>query len=239
MSPSYCGFEQPCTPLTSRSAGPHVRPAISGVRARGEDSWLRPANAGGSLKIERTKRFIVTAMVTSMTLLGGVAVAWADTSSAPSATADLTALPDGPTTELDLSTSVPEAALFAASAAEVSTQVSPRILALRQIALAKKPWGARSVAKVIAKKKFKWGSTQFACLNNLWTKESGWRYRAHNSRSGAYGIPQAHPGSKMASVARDWRTNPVTQIHWGLKYIDSRYNTPCSAWSKFKRSNWY
>ena len=72
---------------------------------------------------------------------------------------------------------------------------------------------------------------QFPCLDKLWTKESGWNHRATNASSGAYGIPQAYPGSKMSSVAADWRTNPATQIKWGLGYIKGRYGTPCAAWS--------
>jgi hypothetical protein len=83
------------------------------------------------------------------------------------------------------------------------------------------------------------GIDQFPCLNKLWDKESGWNHRASNSGSGAYGIPQALPGSKMGSVASDWRTNPATQIKWGLNYIDCRYGTPCKAWSHSQSTGWY
>ncbi|TDB94368.1 lytic transglycosylase domain-containing protein [Micromonospora fluostatini] len=83
------------------------------------------------------------------------------------------------------------------------------------------------------------GIDQFPCLNKLWNKESGWNPRAHNSSSGAHGIPQALPGSKMASVGSDWETNPVTQIKWGLGYIEGRYGTPCKAWAKSQSSGWY
>lgn len=82
-------------------------------------------------------------------------------------------------------------------------------------------------------------TTQFSCLVNLWTRESSWRYTATNSSSGAYGIPQALPGSKMASAGADWRTNAVTQIDWGLGYITSRYGTPCSAWQHSQDTGWY
>ncbi len=84
-----------------------------------------------------------------------------------------------------------------------------------------------------------WGEEQFSCLDSLWTKESGWDYAADNPTSSAYGIPQALPGSKMASAGADWETNPITQIAWGLGYIDARYGTPCSAWSHSKANNWY
>jgi len=80
---------------------------------------------------------------------------------------------------------------------------------------------------------------QFPCLDKLFKKESGWNARASNSSSGAYGIPQALPGSKMASVAADWKTNPATQIKWGLGYIEGRYNTPCGAWSHSQSTGWY
>ena len=83
------------------------------------------------------------------------------------------------------------------------------------------------------------GIDQFPCLDKLFKKESGWNYRATNSSSGAYGIPQALPGSKMASVASDWKTNPATQIKWGLCYIEGRYDTPCGAWSHSQSTGWY
>ena len=75
-----------------------------------------------------------------------------------------------------------------------------------------------------------WTAVQFACLVRLWERESGWNHLARNPRSGAYGIPQALPAGKMASAGKDWRTNPKTQIKWGLRYIKSRYGTPCAAW---------
>ncbi len=84
-----------------------------------------------------------------------------------------------------------------------------------------------------------WGDDQFSCLVKLWTKESGWRVNAENRSSGAYGIPQALPGSKMASAGADWRTNPATQISWGLGYIAGRYGTPCGAWGAFQAKGWY
>lgn len=84
-----------------------------------------------------------------------------------------------------------------------------------------------------------WEFDQFSCLVNLWTKESNWRHLAKNPSSGAYGIPQALPGSKMATEGADWMTNPETQIRWGVKYIAARYKTPCGAWAFFTENNWY
>ena len=82
-------------------------------------------------------------------------------------------------------------------------------------------------------------SDQWSCLDSLWEKESGWSVYNSNPSSGAYGIPQALPGSKMASAGSDWRTNPATQIRWGLGYIGDRYGSPCAAWSHSKAHNWY
>ncbi|KAB1934781.1 lytic transglycosylase domain-containing protein [Micromonospora sp. ALFpr18c] len=83
------------------------------------------------------------------------------------------------------------------------------------------------------------GIAEFPCLEKLWTKESGWNHKASNASSGAYGIAQALPGSKMGSVADDWKTNPATQIKWGLGYIKGRYKTPCGAWSYFQNNGHY
>lgn len=83
------------------------------------------------------------------------------------------------------------------------------------------------------------GLDQMPCLNKLWNKESNWRTTAENTSSGAYGIPQSLPGSKMASEGDDWRTNPATQIRWGLGYIKGRYGTPCKAWDHSVATGWY
>lgn len=84
-----------------------------------------------------------------------------------------------------------------------------------------------------------WGEDQFSCLDALWMRESRWNPFADNPNSSAYGIPQALPGSKMASAGADWRTNPVTQIKWGLGYIEGRYGTPCGAWAHSQRRGYY
>jgi hypothetical protein len=84
-----------------------------------------------------------------------------------------------------------------------------------------------------------WGTEQYDCLVALWNRESGWNVYASNAGSGAYGIPQALPGSKMGSVGADWATNPATQITWGLNYVQGRYGTPCGAWASFQSKGWY
>lgn len=85
-----------------------------------------------------------------------------------------------------------------------------------------------------------WTGGQWTCLNMLWTRESGWRTEVWNYQgSGAYGIPQSLPASKMASTGADWQTNPATQIRWGLGYIQGTYGTPCGAWAHEEADGWY
>ena len=98
---------------------------------------------------------------------------------------------------------------------------------------AAKAYAARAVARR------GWGSAQYDCLVRLWTRESSWRADAYNASSGAYGIPQSLPGSKMAAAGADWRTNAATQIEWGLSYIADRYGAPCGAWAHSEAYNWY
>jgi hypothetical protein len=86
---------------------------------------------------------------------------------------------------------------------------------------------------------FGWSSGEFGCLQSPWNAESGWNPSASNPISGAYGIPQALPGSKMASAGPDWQTNPATQIKWGLGYIKQVYGSPCAAWSHEQSTGWY
>jgi hypothetical protein len=109
----------------------------------------------------------------------------------------------------------------------------------RQVELARTPLGAKKVAKSILLNEYGFSEKEYKCLNRLWTKESHWNYKARNKSSGAHGIAQALPASKMNVVSTDWRTNPVTQIRWGLRYISIRYETPCKALAKHKRSNYY
>ena len=109
----------------------------------------------------------------------------------------------------------------------------------RQVELARTPLGAKKVAKSILLNEYGFSEKEYKCLNRLWTKESHWNYKARNKNSGAHGIAQALPASKMNVVSTDWRTNPVTQIRWGLRYISIRYETPCKALAKHKRSNYY
>ncbi len=97
----------------------------------------------------------------------------------------------------------------------------------------------REIARQLMANKYGWGDAQFQCFNNIIMHESKWSITATNPSSGAYGIPQALPGSKMASAGADWRTNPATQIKWALGYVKARYGTPCGAWSFKSAHGWY
>ena len=97
----------------------------------------------------------------------------------------------------------------------------------------------RALGERLANELYGWTGDEWYCLDNLWARESGWRHTAENTSSGAYGIPQALPGDKMAVYGADWRTNPEPQIKWGLGYVAGRYGTPCGAWSFFLQKNWY
>ncbi|MFE9390071.1 transglycosylase SLT domain-containing protein [Streptomyces sp. NPDC006784] len=83
------------------------------------------------------------------------------------------------------------------------------------------------------------GGGQYQCFSSIVSRESGWNYRATNASSGAYGLVQALPGSKMASAGADWRTNPATQIKWGLNYMNDRYGSPCGAWDFWQANHYY
>ena len=126
----------------------------------------------------------------------------------------------------------PLGAIFSSDMALVSAISASVEMARTQI-------GAKKVAQVILTQEYGFDDSQFSCLNSLWTKESHWNYKAHNYRSGAHGIAQALPATKMAVISDDWRTNPVTQITWGLHYINVRYDNPCNAWAKYKRHRYY
>lgn len=87
--------------------------------------------------------------------------------------------------------------------------------------------------------KYLWSESDYKALVNLWERESNWNANAHNKSSGAHGIPQSLPASKMSSEGSDYYTNGYTQIRWGLKYIKKRYGSPSKAWKHFQNKNWY
>ena len=146
------------------------------------------------------------------------------------------------TTRLTLSASKNLTVATNPASASLASQMAEMALVAdisQQVEMARTIVGAKKVAKSIMNTEFEWGDDQYSCLNRLWTKESHWNYKAHNYRSGAHGIAQALPAVKMEVISDDWRTNPVTQIRWGLRYIDIRYEDPCTAWAKWRSHRYY
>jgi len=126
-----------------------------------------------------------------------------------------------------------------AASRSAEREAAPEQEAAPEPAAAPAPSGdPRSIAQSMLGS-YGWSGEQFGCLDSLWAKESGWNSSARNPSSGANGIPQALPGSKMASAGSDWQSNPATQIEWGLGYIKSVYGSPCAAWSHSQANNWY
>jgi resuscitation-promoting factor RpfB len=122
--------------------------------------------------------------------------------------------------------------------AEEQQQAAQQAAAQQQVASQVASGSPQQIALGLLSK-FGWSDDQFSCLNSLWTEESGWNVDASNPTSGAYGIPQALPGSKMASAGPDWETDATTQITWGLEYIQQTYGSPCGAWDHEEADGWY
>ncbi|MFF5445266.1 transglycosylase SLT domain-containing protein [Streptomyces sp. NPDC012888] len=122
---------------------------------------------------------------------------------------------------------------------EEKEQAASRSAAAVRDGSAFSPQTSYTVAEVKAIARQMVPAGQFQCFSNIVNHESTWNYKATNPSSGAYGLVQAYPGSKMASAGADWRTNPATQIEWGLNYMNDRYGSPCGAWSFWQANNWY
>ena len=136
-----------------------------------------------------------------------------------------------------------QAAQQQAAAQQVTQQQATQQQAAQQTAtpqpVASPPSGSPQQIAEQMLSQFGWSSGQFSCLQPLWALESGWNIYASNPSSGAYGIPQALPGSKMASAGPDWQSDAATQIRWGLTYIQGTYGSPCAAWSHEQADGWY
>jgi hypothetical protein len=123
----------------------------------------------------------------------------------------------------------------AAERREASRRAAAAVVSRSQRATS--PSAARALGRNLAAG-HGWSGGQFTCLDSLWTRESGWRVHAENP-SGAYGIPQALPGTRMSTVGSDWRNSAATQIRWGLHYIGARYGSPCNALQHWRAHHWY
>lgn len=135
-------------------------------------------------------------------------------------------------------------AAVAADRAKAAAAEQDRVAAAqkrRQAAIAEAQSDPKAAARALMVDHGWSSDEQYSCLVNLWTGESNWRWSAQNASSGAYGIPQSLPASKMAQFGADYRTNPVTQMKWGLAYLESRYGSPCAAWSTWqsRSPHWY
>ncbi|GAA4382249.1 hypothetical protein [Agromyces bauzanensis] len=130
-----------------------------------------------------------------------------------------------------------EAAAAKAAAEAAAAEEASSSSAVSRPGAPANPTEAQAIAREMLAQRG-WGDDQFGCLVELWNRESGWNVYA-SSPSGAYGIPQALPGSKMSTAGADWETSAATQITWGLGYIASRYGTPCGAWDAFNSQGWY
>lgn len=223
----------------------------------------RPRRARGLVAAGAAAAFVVTGAVV------GVDLARGDAEPAPTAAAATSAAPSAaPTKAAAAPSAAPTKAVAKPTAAKATASkpvakpaastsaakaASPKSKASQEVASARSAMTAsRSKARVVKKANESprqtgrrlasakgWGGQQFACLDKLWTKESDWTVTADNPTSDAYGIPQALPGSKMASAGAGWRNDAETQIRWGLSYIDDVYGTPCSAWAHSRATNWY
>ncbi len=131
-----------------------------------------------------------------------------------------------------------QAAAQQAAAQQAAAQQAAAQQAATETAVAQVPSGTPQRIAELMLVQFGW-SGQFSCLSALWGQESGWNVYAENPSSGAYGIPQALPGSKMAAAGANWQTDAATQISWGLGYIRASYGSPCAAWGHEEAAGWY
>jgi hypothetical protein len=178
-------------------------------------SWIRTSS-------RKSPKFLaaLTASASALAAAGVAAATVASASPASLSAAQAPAAPAGP-----------------AAAARLAPAARPAAATLDVVSLTQRQTAERTAQKLLSH--YGWGKRQWTPLYDLWNRESGWNKYATNPYSGAYGIPQAVPGSKMASAGPDWRTNATTQIRWGLGYIKSRYGRPRVAWDHELAYGWY
>jgi hypothetical protein len=269
LDPAEWGLEIEAAPATGRRRGAEAEPAPGARRPPSPPSGARPARLFGRGKAGAARLLVLALVVgaegVAVTSMAGQArTAPADPSTAsisgayelaalsPKALPATVVLEDSAERQRSAIAAQVEAAARAraqddSSKAKVTAALqqakaaADRVKAAaerRERAMRNAQRDPQSVARIMAADRG-WGSGQFSCLVSLWNRESRWNYQAMNPSSGAYGIPQSLPGSKMASAGADWRTNPVTQIKWGLDYIADRYGTPCGAWGHSESHGWY
>jgi len=182
-----------------------------------------------------TLRLAGSAIAVAAFASGATATALAGPAGPPAAS-PAAGVPAGPVGAAGQPAASPAGAAGPASAAAFISPVSASGGHIVLLAAARTP---RQIARAMLHT-FHWKpAKQFKYLNWLWQRESGWNKYASNPYSGAYGIPQALPGSKMASAGPNWRSNAATQIRWGLRYIRARYGSPHRAWNHSQATGWY
>ena len=238
---------------TPRHAPRHAAPRRTGAAHATKSALGRPVLASG------VAAAVLTSGALAATLTGGTASAETLTfavdgvTSSASTEQSKTEQEDAARVAADRSATNAQRSVAAARSAE-REKIKAAALAKARKAAAEKAARAAERKRIIANAQkdpkaaarmlmpeYGFSESQWPCLDRLWIGESGWNYRAENSSSGAYGIPQSLPGRKMATVAGDWRTNPVTQIKWGLDYIKRSYGSPCNAldfWNS-RSPHWY
>lgn len=215
----------------ARSAVADARVIAADIAASGLD--VGPKTSVDTTELTQRIEQLAALDILPLMLLPGVADATAtETADVETQTATLRERLDAAVAQKAAEEAAAQAQREAEAAAAAAAQ------AAAAAAAANTPEGARATARQLLGE-YGWSGDQFSCLESLWTKESGWNYQAYNSGSGATGIPQALPGSKMASAGTDWQSNATTQIRWGLGYIKSVYGTPCSAWGHSQATDWY
>ena len=238
---------------TPRHAPRHAAPRRTGAAHATKSALGRPVLASG------VAAAVLTSGALAATLTGGTASAETLTfavdglTSSASTEQSKTEQEDAARVAADRSATNAQRSVAAARSAE-REKIKAAALAKARKAAAEKAARAAERKRVIANAQkdpkaaarmlmpdYGFSESQWPCLDRLWIGESDWNYKAENSSSGAYGIPQSLPGRKMATVASDWRTNPVTQIKWGLDYIKRSYGSPCNAldfWNS-RSPHWY
>jgi hypothetical protein len=240
MATGYVGRHRASERSGAGSVG--SAPGLRPLRRAGAGLALAGASVAGYLVVQAGTTPNMTQTGATLAVDAFPAAPGLDVAAAEADLADATRAANVRTAAYQTRVSAEQAAAAAAlAAAEAQRQAEADRAARdaeRASALANAQKDPKGVAKVLVSD-MGWDDSQYQCVVKLWTKESNWTYTATNRSSGAYGIPQSLPGSKMGTVAADWRTNPVTQITWGLQYIKGVYGTPCGAWSHSQSHNWY
>jgi hypothetical protein len=231
-----------------------ARPRNGGRRPR--SGGTRPPRGGGARRGRRSRRsvraFLVTTVVSAILVVGGAEYMIGEFSPQPSPLAEaLTAIPSSKA-GMKLMHQRQHMILMAAATKSFKVVGKPKVATkpappsgggggggapIVNVPIPS-PGTAQHIAYTLLPSFGFNAKQQFGCLDSIWSRESGWRVTAANA-SGAYGIPQALPGSKMATAGPDWQTNATTQIKWGLGYIKDRYGSPCNAWAFWQGHGWY